>query len=263
MISKELIEQKLHELSIGKPIHVHVFEQLDSTNQWLQENISARGVERLVCVAEKQSSGRGRAGRSWLSPGGGNIYMSFSYLLKPGLLDFSAISLVIGIAVIKALQAIGVSGLALKWPNDILLEGAKLAGVLIQTRNVGDKRFLIIGIGINVQMPDASTIKPDINWRDLSGFGVGSKDRELIIAHVLKECELVIEAFFNEGFSIFRDQWESYDAWAGKAVMVTDQDKMIVSGTEAGIDLDGRLQVKTEHGLVKVQSGDVSLRIQQ
>jgi len=237
---------------------VFVFGKLGSTNQWLTDHLSDDQL--MLCVANTQTDGRGREGRSWLSPDGG-IYMSFNHHIEPHVCDFSAISLVIGLVLVRVIRSEGVKNIGVKWPNDILIDGSKLAGVLTETKKINGCVWLVIGIGLNIRMPDSSNLPEDINWADLSGQCIGLSDRERLIALIFNECNKAMLQFFKEGFSVFRDEWMRFDAYSGKSVNIVDQGKVTLSGIEAGVDMQGMLQVMSGSELIKVHSGDVSLRI--
>lgn len=258
-ITKECIENEVDKLGLSGTVpEVFVFDELCSTNQWLIDHL--KDDRSMLCVANVQTDGRGREGRSWLSPSGG-IYMSFNHKVASHVCDYSAVSLVIGLVIVRVLRSEGVSNVKVKWPNDILIDGLKLAGVLIETKKVGGLLQLVIGIGINVQMSESSIMPGDINWSDLSGECIGLNDRDRIIALIINECNKVIYQFFEQGFSVFRDEWMSFDAYSGKSINILDQERVILSGIESGVDIRGGLQVLSGSELIKVHSGDVSLRI--
>lgn len=258
-LSKIRLKQELDELGISQLFDLHVFDKIDSTNAWLLENLRATADLSNVCVADEQTAGSGRSGRSWYSPAGKNIYFSYSLALDASVQDFSALSLVVGLVVNRVLRKLGVSDLALKWPNDILRNNKKLAGILIAVKTVSQQRYLVIGIGINVSMQEDSKALREIGCNDLAGTGLEVTDREKIIAMILAESNKAIVTFIEHGFSAFRDEWNSCDAWNGKHVQILDQGKIVVSGVESGVDEDGCLQVKAEQ-MYKISSGDVSLR---
>jgi len=258
-LTKVRLERELNELGISQLFDLHVFGQITSTNSWLLENLLASSESSTVCVADEQTAGSGRSGRSWYSPAGNNIYFSFSLAIEHEVRDFSALSLVIGLVVYKVLRALGVSNLALKWPNDILRDNKKLAGILIEVKTVSQRRYLVIGIGINVSMQDDAKALLDIDAADLADTEVGIVDREKIIAMILAESHKASRIFFQHGFSAFNEEWNNSDAWKGKTVQVLDQGKVVISGIESGVDEHGLLQVQADQ-MHKVSSGDVSLR---
>lgn len=260
-LSKALIENELANSNASKVPAVYVFEELDSTNQWLLDNISSAYDRSVLCVAECQKSGRGRAGRQWCSPSGSNVYMSFSRQVAGCRGNVSAVSLVIGLALVRVLKQKGVSGVSIKWPNDVLIDGRKLAGILIESKVVSGVLVLVVGVGINVQMPVNFVLNSEIGWADLSGKGVFLSDRNELIALFYIECQKMIDEFTNEGFSIFRNEWLSYDEFAAKEVKIVDRDQIIYSGIEMGVDDEGCLLVRSGAEIKRIFTGDVSLRI--
>lgn len=260
-INQKNLQVELNKTGLAEEFEVVHFKNIDSTNRWLSHNINPAGLKSRVCVADRQTGGVGRSGRSWDSTGQ-NISFSFTVLLPAEVKNFSSLSLVIGVVIVRVLRSLGVKGVGLKWPNDILLNNRKLAGVLIEVKNTAIGRCLIIGVGINVLMPESTKLSSALGWNDLSKTPLGVQSREKIIALILNEALVATRAFFKQGLSVFREEWMSYDEWAGAAVEVFDQGNVMVAGIEAGIDNDGRLLLETPDRIVKVQSGDVSLRIQ-
>lgn len=258
-ITKEGLLREMAVLSVdSKNLQLYVFDEIASTNQWLMDQPEHDG--RVVCIANQQSEGRGREGRSWISQGGG-VFMSFSYPLDSGMVNFSAISLVMGLVVCRVLKAEGVEGVALKWPNDVLLNGSKLAGVLIEARRSKKQLSLVIGIGLNVALKGGGADMTDFDWSDLSSQGLGLDDRERLIVLILNEGELAIHQYLQDGFISLREEWMQCDAFAGKEVNVISHGEIVLSGVESGVDESGMLQVLSNSEVVKVHSGDVSLRV--
>jgi len=253
-LSKIRLENELAKLGISRQLYV--FKKVDSTNRWLVDNLTADSSA-MVCVANEQTAGSGRSGRDWYSPPVGNIYFSYSVTLAPDVQDFSPLSLVIGLVVLRVLTMIGVTDVALKWPNDILRNNKKLAGILIEVKTIGRERIMVIGIGINVFMPANSE---GSQWADIADTGLGVDDRERIIALILAESESVLPVFFEYGFERFKSEWNTADAWAGELVQILDHGNAVVSGIESGVDESGRLMVLSDTRLLKIHTGDLSLR---
>ena len=258
-LSKVRLEKELDKLGIKQLFDLHVFEKIDSTNAWLLENVDSGSRFSNVCVANEQAAGSGRSGRSWFSPASKNIYFSYGVALETAVQDFSALSLVIGLIVLRVLKKLGVNGLALKWPNDILRDNKKLAGILIAVKTIYRQRYLVIGIGINVSMQGEAIGLQGVGWNDLSDTGIRVEDREKIIAMILAESQKCVPLFFEQGFTLYRSEWNDADAWKGEHVQILDQGKELLSGIESGVDELGRLLVQGER-MHKVSSGDVSLR---
>lgn len=260
-LKKALIEQELDDSQSNRKVHVFVFDEIGSTNQWLIDNISKIKTENLLCVAESQALGRGRSGREWMSPQASNVYMSFSCIAGVNRKNISALSLVIGLAITRVLKKEGVIGCALKWPNDVLLHGKKLAGILIESKIHEGRLVMIVGIGINVQMPLSFNVSSELSWADLSDTRVTVADRNQLIARVYSECEAMISTFFVKGFPVYKNEWMACDAYAGKGVKIVDQGKLMLSGTNMGVDDSGCLLVRSGSEIKQILSGDVSLRI--
>ncbi|MDH5424400.1 MAG: biotin--[acetyl-CoA-carboxylase] ligase [Gammaproteobacteria bacterium] len=260
-LSKERIESQIASCSADMVPLIHVFEELDSTNQWVLDHLSAGFEQSMLCVAESQIAGRGRAGRSWCSPSGGNVYMSFSHVAMMTRGNVSAISLVVGLAVVRVLSKKGVGGVSLKWPNDILIDGRKLAGILIESKARNSELVLVIGVGINVKVPLDFNISSETGWIDLSTKGVLLSDRNELISLLYIECQKMIDEFSHSGFLVFRSEWMSHDYFAGKEVKIVDREKIIHRGTEMGVDEEGCLLVRSGEEIKRVFSGDVSLRV--
>jgi len=254
------LDQGVIKSLIKNNVDVYVFEEIDSTSQWVVERLSAGSVCTVLCVAETQKKGRGRSGRLWQSPAYSNIYMSFSYLADIELKNIAATSLVVGLAITRVFKNLGISGVTLKWPNDILLRGKKLAGVLIEAKTVGQQLYLVVGIGINVRNPEGFNVDSELGWEDLSAEGLGLADRSRIIAMVYDECEKLMSSFVANGFAMLKKEWEAVDEYAGKDVVVMDQNTVIATGMGSGVDDYGCLLIKKDNTVKKVVCGDVSLR---
>lgn len=259
-VSKKIIEQSLNEINTEKSIDVFVFDEIDSTNQWLINHLPNKDENEFLCVAESQTSGRGRSGRHWVSPSNSNIYMSFSYRSAIKRRDMSALSLIVGLALVRVLKNKGVSGVGLKWPNDVLLNGKKLAGMLIEAKVKQDCLYFVIGVGININMSADTVIESDIGWIDLSSKGVGLADRNELIALFYNECSSLVSSFLNDGFAALRDEWISCDQFFGKEIQIIDQGMVMLTGKSLGVDDGGCLLVQSGSSVKKIITGDVSLR---
>ena len=241
-------------------IHVHL--EVDSTNNWLREVALNGAASGTVCVAEMQSAGRGRRGRTWVSPFAASLYLSLLWRANCGAAALGGLSLVTGIAILRALQSLGIEGAGLKWPNDVLAGRDKLAGVLIDV--VGESNgpcALIVGVGINMNMPGEAAHAIDQSWTDLRRLdGDTVLSRNELAGRVLTELIPVIELFEREGLQPFLDDWRRYDLVSGQRVDLLLPNERI-SGTACGIDDGGALLVNTRDGRRRFLSGDVSLRV--
>ena len=240
---------------------INIFHELDSTNNWLREQCLSGAPSGTVCLAEMQYAGRGRRGRSWVSPYAANLYLSLLWRSPAGAAALGGLSLVTGIAVLRCLQAWGVEAAGLKWPNDILVRNAKLAGILIDV--VGEASgpcAVIIGVGVNVCMPPLAGADIDQSWTDLSRLiGRSELSRNRLAAGLLDQLLPAVAEFETAGLQPFLGEWRRYDIVDGCQVDLQLPNET-VSGTACGIDDGGALLVETVNGRRRFTSGEVSVR---
>lgn len=243
---------------------VTVLEEVDSTNSWLLRLPADQRHGHLV-VAERQSGGRGRARRSWHSPAGGNIYLSLGWRFAPGSLPFSTLPLVAALAVCAMLDRAGLQDHGVKWPNDILVGAEKLAGILVemQSSNRGPS-IAVLGLGLNVSMPDGEARSIDRPWTDLASQLPGFPPRNRLIAMLLEELLHGLSLFEIEGFSPFTRAWEQKDLLRDRRVDL-ESGQQRYSGTARGIDPSGGLllEVTGDEGTTVehvFHAGEASLR---
>lgn len=238
---------------------------LDSTNnELLRRPPPARGC--AVLLAERQTGGRGRRGRTWASPLGAHVYLSIARRFDGGLARLGGLSLVAGVAACEALRALGFRQVALKWPNDLVVADAtglrKLGGLLVEGGGeaAGAARA-VVGIGINVRMPQAAAAAIDQPWTDLCALAQAPPSRNLVAAAVLARLLPALDAFDAEGLQAFLPRYAALDALAGRGVRVLDP-RSEREGVARGIDADGALRVQGADGVLDaVHAGDVSLRL--
>lgn len=262
--SLELLEREriLAAATVSGIEGIDVFLEVDSTNNWLREQALKGAPSGTVCVSEMQSAGRGRRGRSWVSPFAANLYLSLLWRSASGAAALGGLSLVTGIAVLRALRSFGIEAAGLKWPNDILAADAKLAGILIDV--LGESNgpcAVIVGIGVNVSMPRDAVAAIDQPWTDLQQLaGDTSISRNDLAARLLDEVMPAIEAFDAAGLQPFLDEWRRYDLVSGREVDLLLPNERI-TGTACGIDGGGALLVDTTSGRRRFASGEVSVRV--
>ncbi|MBI2382356.1 MAG: bifunctional biotin--[acetyl-CoA-carboxylase] ligase/biotin operon repressor BirA [Gammaproteobacteria bacterium] len=239
---------------------LHVAAELDSTNRYLLDEARVHPGRVSACLAEFQSAGRGRRGRSWHSPFAANLCLSLSWPFSEGAGALSGLSLGIGLAVARSLQGLGAVGLGLKWPNDILAGGAKLGGVLIEVvGEAGGPCQVVIGIGLNVAMPPTAGAGIEQAWTDLRRLLGRAPERSRLAGAVLAELLQFLLRFEREGFAPFHADWSALDAYKEQAVRVL-LPRGEYTGRWCGVDVDGIGLVQAEDGLRRVVAGDVSLR---
>ena len=240
---------------------VEIVPQLDSTNSELMRRARSGCFDPVLLVTEQQTAGRGRLGRQWFSDGSaagkpahampnpGALTFSLGLPLYPQ--DWSGLSLAVGLSVVQSLHP----DLRLKWPNDVWLQERKLAGILIETASLGDMRYAVVGIGINIKEPPAQGLAtPPAGLRELLP-GIDAAQALLRIAAPLVRT---IKAFEARGFGQFQRPFNDRDALDGLPVTLSDG----MTGTAQGVDAVGALQVLTAQGLKKITSSEVSVRPQ-
>ncbi|MDP2929137.1 MAG: biotin--[acetyl-CoA-carboxylase] ligase [Candidatus Omnitrophota bacterium] len=239
------------------------YKKVDSTNIIAYELAKKGMKEGTVILADEQVKGRGRHGRHWASPGAGGIYMSC--ILRPSITpnEIPGITLLAAIAVAQAIRDISALEVTIKWPNDIMMDGKKLCGILTEMKAEQDRvDFVVLGIGINVNSPikqlprGASSIKEEL--RQLHRAGVKTAlSRVELVKKVLERLEEYYNILKKEGFGPIIETWKDLSSMIGSRVKVTLPGKTF-EGLAHDINPDGALVVRTESGLLeKVSSGDV------
>ena len=241
---------------------VEVLLEVDSTNNRLREQALKGAPSGTVCVAEQQTAGRGRQGRTWVSPFAENLYLSLLWHSRTGATALGGLSLVAGIAVLRSLQEFGIHQAGLKWPNDILVNGAKLAGILIDVAGESSGPCaVIIGIGLNVRMSHQASEGIDQSWVDLHTLtGAAGISRNRLAAGVLDKLLPAIELFESQGMQPFMDEWRQHDIVDGCQIELQLPNE-VIKGRGCGIDPAGALLVETSTGRKRFASGEVSIRV--
>jgi len=237
---------------------------VDSTNTRLLERAApAEGAD--VLLAERQTGGRGRRGRQWASPLAANLYLSLSRTFGGGLARLPGLSLVAGVATAEALHALGFTGVRLKWPNDLVVVDAhglrKLGGLLVEGggEHAGPVRA-VLGLGLNVRMPDAYAAAIGQPWTDLAMLaGDAPVSRNAVVATLLAHWLPALAEFDARGLEAFLPRYAAVDALAGRTVGVEMQGATR-TGTALGLASDGALRVRFADGEQRVHSGEVSVR---
>src|ERR1035437_5653516 len=215
-----------------------------------------------VIVTDRQTSGRGSRGRKWLASPESSLTFSVLWGFDGGLEHLSGLSLAVGVAVIHALEACGASGITLKWPNDILHDNAKLGGILIELQSVQDRVLAVVGIGLNLSLPESLGDGNDFALPPaaLDEILIPLPDRHALFAQLLIELAHVFDRFSSGGFAVLRDQWQKRHAWQDKPVRLLRDGRVEKEGICRGADINGALLVQTAAGIERCLSGDLSLR---
>lgn len=238
-------------------VDVRVVAETGSTNADLLA-AAATLARPLLLAAEVQTAGRGRAGRSWLSAPGSSLTFSLAWRFPRGPAALAGLPLAVGVALAETLGDLGVK-VELKWPNDLLKDGAKLAGILIETTTTPSGTWAVIGIGLNLALPDA--LEAQIDRAVASAPWLARMDRNALLARLLDALAAMLAGFDAHGFAAFSARWNRLHAWQGHPVTLTDQGTVLHEGLAVGVDDAGQLLLDTARGRIAVVAGDVSLRL--
>jgi BirA family biotin operon repressor/biotin-[acetyl-CoA-carboxylase] ligase len=265
-LDRDVIFQKTGQNTAEKLRYLTVLGETDSTNSALLR-LPAELRHAHAIIAESQTGGRGRRQRQWHSPPGGNIYLSLGWQFEPERMQsvgaaLSSLPLVVAVSLCQSLDTLGLDGHGIKWPNDIVAGGKKLAGVLVEMQSSGEGPLLaIIGVGLNVDMPGGSEPEIERPWTDLRRL-VAERvpDRNTIAAGLIDGLMSALKQFSTSGLAPYREEWERRDVLAGKRVHV-EQAGEVREGRAKGIDADGALRVISVDGeSLLINSGEVSVR---
>lgn len=256
LLDVDTLRQALGRSSPGKT-EVDVFDSLPSTNTHLMSTVEAIEGFR-ACLAEQQTAGRGRRGRVWASPFAKNLYVSLAFDRVAGFEGLEGLSLVAGVAVVRALQDMGVSGLGLKWPNDIWLNGKKLGGILVELQGEFQAPCrVVIGLGLNVQMR-GEELSIDQPWTSLALEMDGTvPGRTQLAASLVSQLVGAAQRFLQDGFGPWVDAWQALDVFRGRPIKTLPGTR---EGVGRGIDSSGAYLLEANGTVERVVAGEVSLR---
>jgi len=240
---------------------LEILDEVASTNTYLMQQ-AAKGAAHVTCVAAHvQTKGRGRRGRTWVSHLGASLTFSLLWRFQCGAAALSGLSLAVGVALIRALTSLGVNHVQLKWPNDVLADNKKLAGILIDLQgDLDGPSAAVIGVGVNFKLPEAVLKSIDQPAIDLANVSDKSIDQSVLLGVLLKHMADVLSDFEQHGFLGVRDEWLRYHAYQNKPVRMLLPDGRDVQGTVKDVADDGILLVETALGLQRFSAGEISLR---
>ena len=243
---------------------IEVVDQVDSTSTELLRRVQRRDIHGVVLAAEWQTAGRGRRGRSWTAVAGGSLTFSLGWQFEQGAGFLAGLSLAVGVAVARALEAEGFSGIALKWPNDLVHRHLKVGGILIEMN--GDAlgpSTAVIGVGLNVRLPvevRKNIEAPVTDLATVAGKKAPPIDRNRLLARLLAELAAVLDQYAREGFAPFAAEWQHRHAYQGKLVRLLLPDGAVVTGKVAGVDASGALVLADGPRRTRFLSGEISMR---
>ncbi|MGD8932586.1 MAG: bifunctional biotin--[acetyl-CoA-carboxylase] ligase/biotin operon repressor BirA [Chromatiales bacterium] len=260
LLERNRIEAYLSSLARRRFHRLHIHPSIESTNSWLMQEAARAAPSGTVCLAEHQTAGKGRHGRQWISPFGRNIYLSLLWRFDCAPVELSGMSLAAGIGVLRTLKQLACHEAGLKWPNDILWRGKKLAGLLLEVAGESaGPAHLVIGVGLNLRLDAAGAII-DQPWIDLASIpGVRAHSRNELVARLLENLLEIITEYERTGLAGFIEEWDRYDLLKGSRVVVRNASHSY-QGEHLGIDPSGGLQLRIANEIRTFWAGEVSLR---
>ncbi|MEZ8100525.1 bifunctional biotin--[acetyl-CoA-carboxylase] ligase/biotin operon repressor BirA [Vibrio bivalvicida] len=235
---------------------------IDSTNQYLLDRVDSL-ESGSVCLAEYQSKGRGRRGREWVSPFGSNLYLSMFWRLDAGMAAAMGLSLVVGVAIVEALEEMGLTGVKLKWPNDLYYQDKKLAGILVEmSGQAGAAANLVIGMGLNLMMSEVTEgiTQP---WASLDEVADNQQiDRNQLTITMITTLHKALDDYELYGMAGFVKRWNRLDNFLNRPVKLLMGPREIY-GIARGISEQGAVLLETANGLETFIGGEISLRPNQ
>ncbi len=236
-----------------------ILDEIASTNTYLMQQ---KNVAHATCVAAHiQTKGKGRRGRTWVSQLGASLTFSLVWRFQCGAAALSGLSLAVGVALMRTLISFGVNQAKLKWPNDVLVEGKKLAGILIELHgDLDGPSMAVIGIGVNLNLPKALIEAIDQPTIDLNTASNNTINQNFLLGTLLKHLTEVLSRFEQFGFVGFRDEWVNYHAYHQQSVRMLLPNGTEVLGLVNNVADDGILLVETSRGLQRFSAGEISLR---
>lgn len=257
LLDKESI---LAQLKLAAKPTIEIHHVIDSTNSYLIRRLPNQVQNGQICLAEFQSAGRGRRGRQWISPFGSHLYLSMYWHLEAGMSAAMGLSAVTALAVNDTLNRLYNINAQLKWPNDIYLNGVKLAGILIDLEGQPSEAcHCVVGIGLNLVMPDKSGDQVDQPWTDLQQHVSQEIDRNEIAATLIECLQHRFKQHQKQGLQDMMLEWKTLDYFYNKAVKIITGEREIL-GTCKGINNQGALLLEIDNKIHPIYGGEVSLR---
>ena len=240
---------------------IAVLSSVDSTNSFLVRQPHPGIGRGAACLAEHQTAGRGRRGRGWVTPYGAGLALSFAWRFELPLAALSGLSLAVGVVLAEALQQLGLNGHQLKWPNDLHVDGRKLAGILVEAYGESHgPTLVVVGLGLNLRLPQEHAATIDQPWTDLASAGLPGVSRNTLAADLLHRLVVACNGYANTGLGDFLRRWEAFDGYRGREVQLTSGNR-VVRGRYLGIDDTGALRLDVAGRQELFHAGEVSLRV--
>ncbi len=262
LLDAEEIRHYLEAADMGLAVNIEVLHEVESTSDYLLQTTADTNQFPRVCIAEIQNNGRGRRGRPWFTMAYTNITLSISWKYESGPANLAGLSLAAGSALLHALKEYGITGLGLKWPNDVLYQDRKLAGLLVDIAGEATgPTHVVLGIGINGRLSTHDIDRIDQPCIDLNEILHETIDRNRLAAITIKHLLQMFIKFEQAGLSAFKQEWEENHIFHGKRVQVVQMNNTI-TGIVEGVDTQGSLIVRGEDDRLRVlHSGEISIQV--
>jgi BirA family biotin operon repressor/biotin-[acetyl-CoA-carboxylase] ligase len=245
----------------GSRISLEVVDEIDSTSSQLMARALGGAPSGACLAAEWQSAGRGRRGRSWVSSLGGSLTFSLLWRFERGAGHLGGLSLAAGVAVARALEACGVGRVQVKWPNDVIVDLRKIAGILVEmSGDLQGPSVAVIGIGVNYRLGERVLDRIDQPVVDVAACATPVPGRTEMLGALLQELETTLAEFDRSGFAPLRDRWRALHAYHGRAVRVMAAGEAPFDAEVTDVAPDGALVVATGGRTVALASAEISLR---
>ena len=255
------IEQQLTPAQKSRLDNIEILEKIESTNEYLKTRLSGTSSMGKICLAEYQTQGRGRRGRHWVASAYRDLIMSLAWSFDFGPAAISGLSLAAAVAVVQALEGHGVLGCGIKWPNDILWQGKKLGGLLVDVHGeISGPCQVVIGLGLNIGLQSQQGANIDQPWVTLNSIVRQPVERNKLAGRIIASIVDMLEKFEQSGLTPFRDEWERLHVYRGRRVEIRGR-SYNGFGTVQGIDAGGALLIKGEQGEIRrCHTGEHSVR---
>lgn len=259
LLKEQAISNALGNLAHTFKLEIH--DHIESTNTYLMRKVDTEKSHATCVAAQLQTQGRGRRGRNWQAGLGASLTFSLLWRFQCGASALSGLSLAVGVALIRTLHAMGIKNAQLKWPNDVLINHEKLAGILIELQgDMEGPSTAVIGIGINLRLPEHIKKQIEQPATDLTSTSTQTIDPNALLSALLKHLAEVLTEFEQNDLLKLHSEWMQHHAYHLQQVRMLMPDGREVHGVVQGISEDGTLLVETEHGLQRFVSGEISLR---
>ncbi|MES9971214.1 MAG: bifunctional biotin--[acetyl-CoA-carboxylase] ligase/biotin operon repressor BirA [Candidatus Thiodiazotropha sp.] len=260
LLSQDTILRIFREDGMEVPPAMAIHGSIDSTNSWLLEQAGNGAETGMVCLAEQQLAGKGRHGRKWISPFGRNIYLSMLWRFEHPPMQIAGLSLASAIGVLRLLQRLNCDQAGLKWPNDILWQGKKLAGLLLEiSGEAGGPSQVVIGVGLNTRL-DSHGEAIDQPWIDMDSIpDLSVPSRNELVCMMVRHLRDVIRQYQSNGLHSFMDEWHRHDLLLGQEVVIRSHTQEH-TGEHRGIDENGAIRLHSNGKESSFHAGEVSLR---